>query len=453
MQIALTRSYKKFDVIIAIETFLNDIANFYYGPSHKSAVHIKELADLLNLNSYRYHKIFHIRWISSERDAVMKVIKSYKLLLRDLEEISTDLGFSLSARNKAKDFIKSLKSKNLVHTLFFLADILRIITSTSQDLQSRDNLLIDLNRIMLRLIEQLRRLKLNDGLYMSKFYEKCHFTKYRQIQIRGSSDFDTNDVTFGNIELIDDSMDVLDDFRIELIDGIIEELYEYFPSQDYKYIEILNPTEIPLNSSDCFFYGVTEFRKICELFGFENQTVRITESFQHLLTRISEKSSFHTDRCGHFKDFWSLQLSDENLPWTFQTEQIIRSILSLPLSTSECERGFSVMKYIKDEKRFNLKPETLEASLRCKINGPRDERNFDARYYARAWINSNHMKSDDSAQQRKSKKTFDSFEKIKILTQLFFSEQKKLDPNPEKVDLDMAEIEPELEEDIFSNFD
>ncbi len=35
------------------------------------------------------------------------------------------------------------------------------------------------------------------------------------------------------------------------------------------------------------------------------------------------------------------------------------------------------------------------------------------------------MKSDDSAQQRKSKKMFDSFEKIKILTQLFFSEQKK----------------------------
>jgi hypothetical protein len=59
------------------------------------------------------------------------------------------------------------------------------------------------------------------------------------------------------------------------------------------------------------------------------------------------------------------------------------------------------MKYLKDEKRSNLKPETLEASLRYKINGPRDERNFDASYYARAWTNLNHMKSNDSAQQRK----------------------------------------------------
>jgi hypothetical protein len=95
------------------------------------------------------------------------------------------------------------------------------------------------------------------------------------------------------------------------------------------------------------------------------------------LTRLSGKSSFHADRCGHFKDFWSLQLSDENLPWIFQTEQIIRSILSMPSSFSKCERGFSVMKYIKDEKCSNFKPETLEASLRCKINGSRDERNFD----------------------------------------------------------------------------
>jgi hypothetical protein len=70
---------------------------------------------------------------------------------------------------------------------------------------------------------------------MTKFYEKCHFTECSQIQIRGSSDYDAGDVTFGNIDLIDDSMDVLDDFRIELIDGIIEELYEYFPTQDYKY--------------------------------------------------------------------------------------------------------------------------------------------------------------------------------------------------------------------------
>ncbi len=110
-----------------------------------------------------------------------------------------------------------------------------------------------------------------------------------------------------------------------------------------------------------------------------------------------------------------------------------------------------MLKYIKE--RSNLKPETFEASLRCKINAPRDERNFDGRYYAQAWIISNHMKIDDSAKQRKNKKLFERFEKIQILTQLFFSEHKKLDSNPENVELDLAEIESELEKDIFINFD
>jgi hypothetical protein len=41
------------------------------------------------------------------------------------------------------------------------------------------------------------------------------------------------------------------------------------------------------------------------------------------------------------------------------------------------------------------------------------------------------------------------FGKIQILTQLFFSRQKKLNSNPENVDLNLTEIEPELEEDIF----
>ncbi len=61
------------------------------------------------------------------------------------------------------------------------------------------------------------------------------------------------------------------------------------------------------------------------------------------------------------------------------------------------------MKYIKDEKRANLIPENLELQLRCKINGPKYERKFNATYYARAWLKENHMRTDDPSKQRKSK--------------------------------------------------
>ncbi len=151
LQVALSRSYKKFETIITIESFINDLANYFFGLSHKRAAHLQELAGSLKEKFYRYNKVFHIRWIVSEQQAVMKILKSYKFLLRDLEEISESTEFTLSSRNKAKEFTATLKSKNLVHALYFLADVLRIITSTSQELQQRENLIVDINRIMTRL--------------------------------------------------------------------------------------------------------------------------------------------------------------------------------------------------------------------------------------------------------------------------------------------------------------
>ncbi len=63
----------------------------------------------------------------SEQEAIMKILESYKFMLRNLEDISDSTEFTLSSRNKTKEFTATLKSKNLVHTLYFL-NVLRIIT-------------------------------------------------------------------------------------------------------------------------------------------------------------------------------------------------------------------------------------------------------------------------------------------------------------------------------------
>jgi hypothetical protein len=63
----------------------------------------------------------------SEQEAIMKILESYKFMLRNLEDISDSTEFTLSSRNKTNEFTATLKSKNLVHTLYFL-NVLRIIT-------------------------------------------------------------------------------------------------------------------------------------------------------------------------------------------------------------------------------------------------------------------------------------------------------------------------------------
>jgi hypothetical protein len=107
----------------------------------------------------------------------------------------------------------------------------------------------------------LDTLKRSNGLYLTKFYEKCKTSEGRICA--DSDEFNTNDIIFGEILLINDSMDTLDSFRIPLLEKIIEELNNYFPSHHYKAIEILNPTYFPMNSSGLFFYGISEFKIIC----------------------------------------------------------------------------------------------------------------------------------------------------------------------------------------------
>ncbi len=80
----------------------------------------------------------------------------------------------------------------------------------------------------------------------------------------------------------------------------------------------MNPKEIPLNSSDCYFYGVSKFSKICELFGFKQQKVCITESFQDLLTKLSEKNHFIRIAVDFLKNSGVLNYQMKVLPGLFK---------------------------------------------------------------------------------------------------------------------------------------
>jgi hypothetical protein len=71
---------------------------------------------------------------------------------------------------------------------------------------------------------------------------------------------------------------------------------------------------------------------VCSIFGYLNssthQIISITASFQHLLTQIVEKSSFLTDRCGHFKDSWGIQLSDQFYRYRLVLLSVIEVLVS-----------------------------------------------------------------------------------------------------------------------------
>jgi len=97
-------------------------------------------------------------------------------------------------------------------------------------------------------------------------------------------------------------------------------------------------------------------------------------------------------------------LGVETIPWTIQTKRFIQTLLILPTGSADAERGFSILKHIKYDRRsrlginlyylqkyatfLNMKIiiglKMLNAMLRVRINGPTIE-NFNPRSYVTIW--------------------------------------------------------------------
>ena len=66
------------------------------------------------------------------------------------------------------------------------------------------------------------------------------------------------------------------------------------------------------------------------------------------------------------------------------------------------------MNHIRTNRRASIKPATLDAMMRIRINGPDKLEQFDAQKYSKLWVISNHLRSDTTLQQRTVKRKSDN---------------------------------------------
>ena len=88
--------------------------------------------------------IFEVRWIASEKTAVLQVINGYEVLMTDLRRIANSnqridgvKSFDSKTRSTAVGLEKKLADKQFLMMLCFLADILSILAAQSLEFQRR----------------------------------------------------------------------------------------------------------------------------------------------------------------------------------------------------------------------------------------------------------------------------------------------------------------------------
>ena len=73
-------------------------------------------------------------------------------------------------------------------------------------------------------------------------------------------------------------------------------------------------------------------------------------------------------------------------PWNDDVKLLIKTLLVLPIGSAEAERAFSIMNHIRPSQRSRLQPQTLDATMRIRLNGPTSVEGFNAVKYAKTWI-------------------------------------------------------------------
>lgn len=177
--------------------------------------------------------------------------------------------------------------------------------------------------------------------------------------------------------------------------------------------EIFKPSKMPADVSTVCGYGTVEIQYFCGKFfrwdAIGSQCDSLLDEWNRLLLSLVLNKDYCSLRegSGTALPFWVKLLSMEDIQWTPSTRKLIQSILVLGVGTADAERGFSIMNHIKNKRRGSLNSEHLDAIMRIRINGPSNIEKFSAMKYAKAWIDDNHMRTDDPADQKRRSNDLD----------------------------------------------
>ncbi|MCP4485841.1 MAG: hAT transposon family protein [Gammaproteobacteria bacterium] len=396
------------------EKTINKLYSFYNNKAVKRKSSLRNTAEAFGEKLYELNYIFDIRWVASELSALNKVKQNFKIIFHNFEEIHASGDFDQETKQKATALQNRITNVRFYSVLVFVMDVLKVLVQASKEFQKRTALVIGQEKLRLDLLQSIEAFKEGDGAELVYFlqHSKC-FKDVRWKKCR-TADLDDKDFMF------DDDTDIrlrqqdttghssrsasanlyppLSEFRITFIDLLKEELESYFPEGSYSMFDCLDPKNLPMSAGEI----PTFVPRIMPLASrFLHDELLAAEEFTELMQAIMALD--YNLFCSHKNednaaDFWSFYLNHDSVVPSSSIRSIIIIALSLPVGSAEAERGFSILKHTRYDRRNRLTPKHLEDVLRIRINGPTLD-NFDAARYALQWLQE-HMASDDPAQIR-----------------------------------------------------
>ena len=342
LELAVGDAVKKTSGINRFKLFIDKLYVIYHAsPKNSRELHL--CAELLGAELLKIGRILSTRWVSSSLRTVLAMWNNFESLVYHFEEAMHDPTRDKNDECTYDDLKRKITSTEFLLDLGLMCDALQELSELSLDLQDRNMDLYKANKKIKMLVQVFEERRQNCGPYY-----KCAVAAVRDLRFRGVS-----------LHEKDSRKDLPIDpstFYTKLKESIEKRLLDSKDKELAYWSRPLDQKHWPEDVNTQLTFGELEIT---------NLSIRL---------QLNEREMIRGFRAYILEKKYPEKL----LP-------LIQTLNTIPISSSECERGFSQMNLIATTTRASLKTKTISALLFIKIVGP-PLILFDPSKYVELWL-------------------------------------------------------------------
>ncbi|XP_077991530.1 zinc finger protein 862-like [Glandiceps talaboti] len=380
LELCLKSSLKQSRGFADIEDFLLNIYKFYNN-SPRNLTSLREAGQAHQIVTLKPTNVLGTRWVDHHKRALEAVDHNWLPMVTHLQDVTTPgSDHTEDTKNKARGFLAKLTDKNFLKSIFIQLDIYRILSRLSLLFQKNDTSIETVKYGLKVCRDNLILLRDEPGPSETMYYQSLQANSFRGV------DLNVRRIRHNNHADPDDNKRVL-------INTCIDEVNSRFRSFRENPIlaaaNVFDPTNWPQDQNELRLYGRDDITTLVR--HFRDILARRTEfnagevlgEWTGLKTVVIDTLAVNPTL--KFLDIWQLILRQELAEYS-NVLSLLKVVLLIPIHTSECERGFSLMGRIKTDWRAALNTQTMCQLMRIVLHRPTME-DFDPRNAIEMWYN------------------------------------------------------------------
>lgn len=333
--------------LLKFQETLNSIYKFFNN-SPKNMSTLSAIQSVLNSHSTRFQEVFHTRWLSFE-GAVAALVCNYSSLLSVFLEEKSARSLSLH---------KPVSTYKFLYVAHFLSDALKPLAILSKMYQTKDLNYADVEPQLTSTISSLESLKeKKDGSYISTFLSACP----SEPDADGLYTFEFDGHTIrDSTEQRRVAVSVCDQFITKMVASLNARFSDNEDGSVMRALSNLFNPSLSVSQVSEDLEIVSDFLGTVGVEGSRNEL--------SLFVRFSrEYGSVNQSVTDHLSCANLAIRRKEMYPAAAEAAE---RFLILPVSSADCERGFSKQNLIKTTLRNSLSNSCLDTLLVLSIDGP-----------------------------------------------------------------------------------